>query len=269
MGGPHNSRRSVAVARAIAKRRSLILLYHGLGEPGAGNDPSFLQVPPQVFRAQLETLLEAGFKLLSVSELARLAGDGDPPPGFAALSFDDGMEDNHSVLLPVLGEYGLTATIYVQTGTIGDPNPWMPGARVRMMTEDEIRSVSAAGVEIGAHSVTHPDMSRLDYDGCLGEMTRSKDELERITGTEVRTFAYPYGHYGPEAVAAARDAGFETAVTCVRRGSWSPFELNRTLVTGRDGLGTFMLRIAGVYEPLALGPAGAVVGRLKRTLRRR
>ena len=42
-------------------------------------------------------------------------------PKKVALSFDDGMDDNHAVVLPLLTELGLTATVYVTTGLIGKP----------------------------------------------------------------------------------------------------------------------------------------------------
>lgn len=258
------------VARALCRRRSAVLLYHGLGDPAPGTDPHNLQVRPQAFRAQLELLLAAGFELVTVAELAARIENGSPPPGLAALSFDDGMEDNHSVLAPILAEHGAPATIYVTTGAIGEPNPYMGEASgARMMNADEIRALAGAGFEIGAHSVSHPDMSALSRELCLAEMTESKTELERITGEPVRTFAYPFGHYGPAAIAAAKEAGFEAAATCVNRGSWAPYELKRTLITGRTEIRGFLARISGLYEPLVLGRAGSAARRATRRLRAR
>src|SRR3954468_10025134 len=90
-------------ARSLARRRSLILAYHGVGESNAEADPEFLRVPPAAFRGQLDVLTPAGSRVSAVAPLApaaRAAG-GTPPPGLVALSFDDGMEDNHSELLPI------------------------------------------------------------------------------------------------------------------------------------------------------------------------
>ena len=173
-----------------------------------------------------------------------------------ALSFDDGMDDNHSVVLPLLREHGLRATVYVTTGLIGKPNPWMaPESGARMMTVDELRELVAAGFEIGAHTVSHPDLSRLGFDECLREMRESRDELERTLGVEVRTFAYPSCHYGPAAVEAARAAGFTAAVTCQGLGSWKRYELRRSLVSGKDGTASFLVKLTGLYEPLFGQPA--------------
>lgn len=237
--------------RSMCRRRSLLLAYHGIGASAPGTDPHNLRITPQRFRAQLDLLLDAGFQLVTVAALAEKMDHGPPPPGFATLSFDDGMEDNYSTLLPILREYGVTATIYVTAGTIGEPNPWTdPAAGLRMMTAHELRALAEAGLELGAHTVTHPDLSRLSREACLREMVESRATIERVTGARVQTFAYPFCRYGDAAVAAARDAGFTAAVTCEGRGGWNRFELRRAMITGRDGWPSFALKAADVYQPL-------------------
>ena len=238
-------------ARTLRARRSLILCYHGVGPSNATIDPGFLRVGPASFRAQLGLLVGAGFEFATVAQFAERASGGEPPPGLIALSFDDGMDDNHSILLPILRELGLPATVYVATGLVGKPNPWLAeDSGARMMTASELRDLAAAGIEIGAHSVTHADLSLLDFEGCLREARESKLALEELLGVPVRTFAYPYCRYGPAAVAAVREAGFDAAVTCEGLGSWNPYELRRTLVTGKDGLPGFVLKLAQLHEPL-------------------
>jgi peptidoglycan/xylan/chitin deacetylase (PgdA/CDA1 family) len=270
--GALNSRRRLAPARsaaqAIRERRSVVLAYHGIDARPRRDDPEFMCVRPDRFRAQIELLMDAGFSFRTVAELAEQAAGAAPPPGLAALSFDDGLQDNHRVLLPLLLEYGLPATVYVTTGLIGGTYPWMAG-EVPMLEEDQIRGLSEAGIEIGAHTVTHPDMAVLDRRRCLREMNESRGTLERITGRGVRTFAYPYCRYGEAAVAAAREAGFLAAVTCQGRGSWERLTLQRTMITGKDGLPSFLLKLAGAYQPLFDGPPGRLTRRVTRPLRRR
>jgi peptidoglycan/xylan/chitin deacetylase (PgdA/CDA1 family) len=240
-----------AAARALRKRRSVVFGYHGVGEPHSRLDPHFLRVAPDRLAAQIELLRDAGFRFVTVAELAELGDGGAPPPGYAALSFDDGMEDNHSQLLPILERYDIPATVYVSTGLIGQSNPWLAeGTEARMMTRDEIVAVARAGVEIGAHTVTHPDMSELDREACRREMADSRDELAELTGEPVRTFAYPFCRYGPEAIEAARDVGFLAAVTGEGRGGWQPYELNRAMITGKDGMASFLLKASELYQPL-------------------
>ncbi|HEX8065108.1 MAG TPA: polysaccharide deacetylase family protein [Thermoleophilaceae bacterium] len=255
-------------ARELCRRRSAILCYHGVAPASLSEDPTFQRVRPERFRAQVELLLEAGFELVTVAELAERAGGGEPPPGLAALSFDDGWDDNRSVVMPMLAEYGAPATVYVTTGLIGSPIPWMPEGTARGMTEDELREMAAAGHELGAHTVSHPDLSTLGYDDCLREMVESRDEVERIAGRPVRTFAYPFCHYGPAAVAAARDAGFEAAVTCQGRGSWERHTMKRALITAKDGEASFLLKLADAYQPLFDSVPGRALRAGTRGLRR-
>ena len=256
--------------RAVCRRRSLLLAYHGIGESAPGVDPNNLRVSPQRFRAQLELLQDAGFELVTVAALAERMQSGPPPPGLAALSFDDGMEDNYSALLPILREFGATATVYVTTGIIGAANPWAdPASGLRMMTADELRALAEAGIELGAHTVTHPDLAELDRETCLREMVDSREAIERLTGARVRTFAYPFCRYGEAAVNAARDAGFDAAVTCEGRGGWNRFELKRAMITGRDGWPTFFLKSTDVYQPLFDSRAGQALRALTRGARAR
>jgi peptidoglycan/xylan/chitin deacetylase (PgdA/CDA1 family) len=216
-----------------------------------------MRVDPDRFKAQVELLLDAGFDFVTVAELLERADGSSPPPGSAALSFDDGLLDNHSVVLPILSSYGIPATMYVTTGLIGKVYPWLaPGADARMMGEAELRDLVAAGFEVGSHSVTHPDLALLDRDGCVREMVESRDELERITGQTPRTFAYPFCHYGQAAIEAAREAGFLAAVTCQGRGSWSRYETKRALITGKDGFPSFLLKLVDAYNPLFDSAAG-------------
>ena len=233
-------------------------------------DPGYLRVRPDAFRAQLELLLGAGFEFVTVAEFATRCNGEAPPAGLAALSFDDGMDDNHDVVLPILAELRLPATVYVVTGLVGKPNPWLAaGSGARMMNEEELRALAAAGIEIGAHTITHPDLSRLDYDACLDEIDGSRRELERLLGVSVRTFAYPYCRFGAAARAAVERAGFEAAVSCQGLGSWDHFELKRSLITGKDELPIFLLKLTDAYQPLFDSGPSRVVRSSTRTLRDR
>jgi peptidoglycan/xylan/chitin deacetylase (PgdA/CDA1 family) len=260
---------AVTALRRLKARSSVILNYHGVGRGASVEDPEFLFVTPERFEAQIGWLVEAGFEFVTVAELARRAGGGTPPPGLAAISFDDGMQDNHAVVLPLLRGWGIPATFYIATGLIGRPNPSLGGSTgARMMTEEELRDLVAAGMELGAHTVTHPDLSLLPVDACLREMEESRADLERLTGGAVTTFAYPFGRYGAAALEAVRRAGFAAAVTTHGRGSWGAGEFPRASITGKDGLPGFLLKVTGRYQPLFESAPGRVARVSTRRLRR-
>jgi peptidoglycan/xylan/chitin deacetylase (PgdA/CDA1 family) len=238
------------MATVLRARNSAILCYHGVGPATMETDPGFLRVHPAAFRAQVGLLLDAGFRFVTVAEFAEQADGQRPPPGLIALSFDDGMDDNHHVVLPILQELGIPATVFVTTGLIGKPNPWMSASSgARMMTVEELGDLASAGFEIGSHTVTHPDLSELDYETCLAEMLESSRTLERLLGSSVRTFAYPFCHFGQAAVAAARQAGFLAAVTCHGHGGWNRYALRRSMISRKDGIAIFLLKLTDLYQP--------------------
>ena len=253
------------------RKRSFALCYHGVGETSIRLDPRFLRVTPRCLVSQIELLLDAGYEFVTLSELVASAPQsGWPPkPGLVALTFDDGWGDNHGTLLPILAEYRVPATIYVTTGLMGGPNPWLAlGSGGRMMTEEEVVACARAGVEIGAHTLTHPDLSLVGADGCRREVGGSRDVLRELTGAPIGSFAYPYFHTGPEAVDAVREAGFDSAVAG-SGDTWSPLTFERTPISGKDGLASFVLKLLGRYDPLLDLPPVRVARGATRSVRRR
>jgi peptidoglycan/xylan/chitin deacetylase (PgdA/CDA1 family) len=96
-----------------------------------------------------------------------------------------------------------------------------------MMNESQVRALSDAGMEIGAHTVTHPILLRLDSNAAAREIAQSRADLEAIVGDRVKTFAYPNGKpgvdYDARHAVQARAAGFTHALTtswgCIHAGS--------------------------------------------------
>jgi peptidoglycan/xylan/chitin deacetylase (PgdA/CDA1 family) len=90
-----------------------------------------------------------------------------------------------------------------------------------MLTNEMIRSMANQGIEIGGHTITHPILSRLDDEQARIEIAQCKHDLEAITGSRVRYFAYPNGKPGLDFdsrhAAVARAAGYEAAFTTVVR----------------------------------------------------
>jgi len=98
------------------------------------------------------------------------------------------------------------------------------------MTQAQVRAAAESGsLEIGAHTVTHPFLTRLEPEARRREIERSREELAGLTGREVRYFAYPAGDYDRETLAATKRAGFDAAfaTTSRRLGEPGPFEIDR------------------------------------------
>jgi len=86
-----------------------------------------------------------------------------------------------------------------------------------MMRDQDVRALRAAGMEIGAHTVTHPILTRLAPADARREIDQSRERLSAILGERVSFFAYPNGKpgqdYAAEHVDMVRDAGFTAAVS--------------------------------------------------------
>jgi peptidoglycan/xylan/chitin deacetylase (PgdA/CDA1 family) len=234
-----------AALRHLCRRRGVILGYHGVAACPRKDDEFMLQLPPARFRAQLELLLSAGYQFVTVAELARRAAGRCPPPGWAAVSFDDAMRNVLTEAFPILTALGIRATVYVPTDWLGRHSPWIgPGGDGAILTEAELRQLVAAGWELGSHTATHADLSKLDHAGCRRELDASCEVLRPIAGAPVQTLAYPFGRYGAAAIGAARDAGLLAAVATFS-GSWEPYQLTRAMIGSADPLAVVLLRLAG------------------------
>lgn len=268
--GAHAGLRQLIAAwtlRAAIRKRPVILCYHSVGPGDRGHDPGFLRVNTERFIQHLSLLARAGGHFTSVTEIGRALAEGSGA-GLVCVSFDDGYEDNHSVALPILKRYGLTATVFVTTGLLGQPSPWMsPSSGARMMNVDELRELAADGIEIGAHTVSHPDLTDLDPPACEREVVDSKTQLEALVEREVTSFAYPYFHFNDDARAIVRDAGLFGFVGLSRGSFDDPTAVPRALVTGKDGLFVLVLRVYGLYEPLVDSALGILARRLRRVVR--
>jgi len=132
-------------------------------------------------------------------------------------------------------------------------------AATHMMTWDMVRDLAACPlVEIGAHTVSHPNLARLDEGGARWEMAESRTRLEAEIGRSVRHFAYPFGSrsaVGPRELQAARDLGFSSAVTTAA-GNLFPRHLSGIHAWPRHGVGpndgpdALQLKLAGVSRLL-------------------
>ena len=133
------------------------------------------------------------------------------------LTFDDGYIDNYTNLLPLMQQYGYRGVLYLlgdfevrhnQWDLIADPTE----PRADMMDPAQKQAFVAAGWEIGAHTQTHAHLPALPAAAAAVEITASKAALEQRLGTEVLSFAYPYGDLNAETKALVAQAGFTFAV---------------------------------------------------------
>jgi peptidoglycan/xylan/chitin deacetylase (PgdA/CDA1 family) len=223
----------------------LALTYHGIADVPLRHDPYRLAVTPQQLARDVRLLRRWGYRPVTFGELARLAAAGGAA-GHVALTFDDGFADNMTALVPLLRRLDAPATVFVVSGWLGRQHPSAPWARI--VDEGELRELGRH-VEIGAHTITHPDLTTLAPAQAEAELRGSREVLEAALCRPVEVAAYPYGAATNDTAAACRAAGFVAACKTAGSGSWGdPFRLPRQAIGNRDTALGLWLKRHGRYE---------------------
>ncbi|PWI42323.1 polysaccharide deacetylase family protein [Streptomyces sp. ICBB 8177] len=171
-------------------------MYHAVSDDPA-RAALGLSVTPAAFAEQMDVLAARGRTPLSTRELAyRWRLDRPLPARPVLITFDDGYEGVHRHALPVLRGHGFAATLFVTTGWLrGRGLPDLAGsAPDRTLGWDQVRELAAAGVEIGGHSHSHPQLDQLGDEALWFEVLRCKEILAEELGAPPVSFAYPYGY---------------------------------------------------------------------------
>lgn len=217
-----------------------ILTYHFVGDFPRLRDHRSIFCHAPVFAAQMRLLHRLGWKTLPLSEVARLAVTGASiPPKRFALTFDDGDADLWWSVRPVLERHGFTASAFIVSGHIGGTSTWESSPVLigrALLSADQLRAMAGEGWDIGAHTVTHGNLTTLDAEGMAREVAGCRSQMERLLDRPVTSFCYPSGMVDSKARNAVERAGFSLAVTTekgrVHSGA-DPFLLPRVSVSHR------------------------------------
>lgn len=222
--------------RLLLRGRGVIVAFHRVDDRVRGNP---VGCGLDEFRGYLD-FFQRHFRVVPLGELLDRVEDGSPG-GRLAITFDDGYVDNVRIAAPELRARGLPACFFVTAGFIGTrTQPWWDveyGARAEWMTWDDVRQLRDKGFEIGAHTLTHADLGRLDGDAAARELGESREILRRELGESPTLFSFPYGaphRMTPASRARVRDAGYRCCLSgyggTVARGD-DPYHLRRAPVT--------------------------------------
>ena len=183
-----------------------VLMYHRVVPPElAGDSLPGLVVPPTLFAAQLGALLAAGWRSITVAQVAQALQSGQPlAPRTLALSIDDGWNDGYIYALPALQQVGYRATYYVIGRRIG-ARSFLSGA--------QLRALMAAGMEVGDHTFDHIGLPALSGARQRYEIDAAASRIADVLGYSPVTFSYPAGEFDPAVEEAVQAAGFGLAVT--------------------------------------------------------
>lgn len=234
-----------------------ILAYHSIADLTNKRYDRWC-VSPQRFSQHMSVLADRNYTVLTTSGLVDCLQAGTPlPVRCAVLTFDDGLQDFLTGAVPILNLFGFPATLYVVAGLIGQTSRWLAplgeGDRP-MLQASELREVAASGIEIGGHSMTHPELDVLDRKTAFDEIQKSRLALEDVIGAPVRSFAYPHGYASRTTRRLTRDAGYSSAVRvrhALSEVSENVFGLTRLVITDDLDKDRFTALLDGHDVPIA------------------
>jgi peptidoglycan/xylan/chitin deacetylase (PgdA/CDA1 family) len=185
------------------RRPGLVILgYHRVGA-GTSSD---IDLPTAEFTRQIAYLREhcrlVSLDAVTDGSVRSAAGSGSD---MVAVTFDDGSREIYEQAFPVLLRYRIPATIYLTTRYIEHQQRFDFGgyahmaSRPKPLTWAQVREMADSGlVSVGAHTHTHPDLTRLSMGAVRDEVERSHRLIADRVGRAPRHFAYPWGSFTPE-----------------------------------------------------------------------
>ncbi len=208
-GSGHEPSQNLSPDGTLRRLRVPILMYHYVSELPADADSlrTGLTVHPQQFREHLDFLRSNGYTTVSLYEIYLALTQGHRlPPNPIALTFDDGYSDHLYTAMPLLREYGFKGTFFIITGFADEQ-------RNGYLNWEQVQQLGASGMEIAAHSKTHPDLRGRNHDFLVYEMLGSLESIKVNLGYTQVAFAYPMGRYDDATLDVLRQTEALLAVT--------------------------------------------------------
>tara|TARA_B110000967_G_C18611260_1_gene424091 strand:- start:29 stop:724 length:696 start_codon:yes stop_codon:yes gene_type:complete len=193
-------------------------MYHSVESMPKETIMRSLHVPPRSFKFQMWMLKILGYQGLSIRELKPYL-DGKKKGKVVGITFDDGYQNILINAGPILKNFNFTATCYLVSKCVGSSNTWdlSKGITQRpLMTEAEIHSWIELGMDIGAHTQTHADLTSITEEEAQKEIAGCKTELENIYKVKVTDFCYPFGRFNKSVSNMTKDCGYLSATTMKR-----------------------------------------------------
>lgn len=234
-----------------------VLLYHNIAfANSATTDPS-LTISPKQFEKQVRWLAENGYSAIRPSEWLEWCRSGFGLPTKPVLiTFDDAYVGVAEYALPLLQQYNFGAVVFVVSKRVGGVNEWERAigrlGTDRLMTAEQIMEWSEKGIEFGAHSRTHQNLTTLPVQQLAEEIDGSAKDLGTVVGSRIVSFAYPYGPYNECVVDHVRSS-FDLAFTCDQGLNYlqtDPVLLRRSMIHPGDLLIDFACRVRLGWSPV-------------------
>ena len=188
-----------------AKSSLLVLAYHRIAAPEPGGSDRHANAPDDVLR-QVRALVGDGWDLVSPHDVASFLRRGAGIPLRSLLiTFDDGYADAASAGAQVLDDLGAKGLAFVVSARVGGTSDWAEVDPEPLLTGPQMHDMVAADrFEIGSHTRTHADLTRVSDEDLRDEVDESMHDLERLGLPTPRFLAYPFGDHDERVRSAAK-----------------------------------------------------------------
>lgn len=241
--------------------RVVVLCYHSIHQTSC-----FRSATPELFEQHLRWLKE-NCEVIRFSQVFESPEPERRNRPAVALTFDDGNADNYECAFPLLKEHAIRATFFLTVGLLEkDPSTLERFREQRRSRHEDIHplgwsevcEMQRGGMDIGAHTFSHPNLARLDRRSVEIEVKCSKETLEQHLGEQITLMAYPFGiptmHFRRETVDIVTEVGYKLAAALlprpVRRDG-SRLAIPRFLVDN-DDIETLRDKVFGAWDLVGL-----------------
>jgi peptidoglycan/xylan/chitin deacetylase (PgdA/CDA1 family) len=231
---------AVEPVRVVPAGRSVvrvpILMYHYVRvNPDPRDRLGYdLSVTPADFQQQMDWLAANGYHPVDFGDLrGYLLGHGTLPARPVVITFDDGYRDLYTEAYPVLRAHSFKAVAYIVSGFLDSP---------ANVTREQVEEMDVHGIQIGSHTVSHADLTKLPAGDVRRQLEDSKAALEALLGHPVVDFCYPGGANNQAVQQAVQAAGYQSATTTAPGTSHSAadrYAWSRVRVSGGEPLSQF------------------------------
>ena len=209
---------SSAIMRKLAPGAIPVLMYHRVPDAPIATKPRTF-VTRENFEKQLRFFARRGLQAITFRDYLAFSRGDRALPEFPRkpfiLTFDDGYRDNFLNMLPLARKYGFKGVLFLLGDFSAGGNFWDTGEDVeanKLMTREQKKAFVDNGWEIGAHTLSHPDLTRLSDEDVLHELRESRARIELELQTKVVSFAYPFGAHDDRVKDLVRQSGFEFGI---------------------------------------------------------
>jgi peptidoglycan/xylan/chitin deacetylase (PgdA/CDA1 family) len=237
----------------------LVLCYHAVSE----RFPAPLSVTPQALEEQLQLLVDRGYRGATFEEAVLRP----PARRTLAVTFDDAFRSVRELAVPILRRLGLPGSVYVPTDFPSAPerpmswpgiDQWLGGDHedeLRPLSWGQIAELASDGWEVGAHTASHPPLTRVDDSELTRQLEEPRGVVEERLGRPCRTMAYPYGDWDDRVLAAVERAGYAAGgILPGRFPPPHPLRWSRVGIYHEDDLRRFQLKVSRGMRALRATP---------------